>query len=412
MLRKLQELPGHALIELVLLGLERVGMTNIRTVRRAGAPGGEAHFAAVHRTGTDEIRTAIVVRKDGREIGRERVSDLRGALHHYGPASAGWLAHDRSGPERRARRGRRSGRADRALRRHRRSASCSRTTTSAWCARASRPPSRISSSSRRCGAEERSMAMRRARVSYGRFASRRARRRVRVAASSTRACADGACDARSRRRRSRSRVTPGSGRRTVEAAASRTRATRRVRIAADPRLLVLEVTPPAGFVDDAGAKRRTRRREAETEAGSLRPPRRRAPRDRRRPRARHSRRSARGRRSFDPLFYCFGARERARARRGRDREGALRLAVRAPTPTRDLARRPRALAPPFVAAPVGAAIGRFAPAKELEAAPFTLTETVANAAPSAAPALRRPPLLDLACPSRSTSRAASRSPRP
>jgi hypothetical protein len=91
MLRKLQELPGHALIELALLGLERVGMTNIRTVRRAGAPGGEAHFAALHRTGTDEIRTAVVVRKDGREIGRERVSDLRGALHHYGPASAGWL---------------------------------------------------------------------------------------------------------------------------------------------------------------------------------------------------------------------------------------------------------------------------------------------------------------------------------
>jgi hypothetical protein len=91
MLRKLQELPGHALIELALLGLERIGMTNIRTVRRAGAPGGEAHFAALHRTGTDEIRTAIVVRKDGREVGRERVSDLRGALHHYGPASAGWL---------------------------------------------------------------------------------------------------------------------------------------------------------------------------------------------------------------------------------------------------------------------------------------------------------------------------------
>ena len=91
MLRKLQELPGHALIELVLLGLERIGMTNIRTVRRAGAPGGEAHFSAVHRSGSDEIRTAVVVRKDGREIGRERVSDLRGALHHYGPASAGWL---------------------------------------------------------------------------------------------------------------------------------------------------------------------------------------------------------------------------------------------------------------------------------------------------------------------------------
>ncbi len=91
MLRKMQELPGHALIELILLGLERVGMTNIRSVRRAGAPGGEAHFAATHRNGTDEIRTAVVVRKDGREIGRERVSDLRGALHHYGPAAGGWL---------------------------------------------------------------------------------------------------------------------------------------------------------------------------------------------------------------------------------------------------------------------------------------------------------------------------------
>lgn len=91
MLRKLQELPGHAFVELVLLGLERAGMSNIRTVRRAGSPGGESHFAATHKNGTDEIRTAIVVRRDGREIGRERVSDLRGALHHYGPAQAGWL---------------------------------------------------------------------------------------------------------------------------------------------------------------------------------------------------------------------------------------------------------------------------------------------------------------------------------
>lgn len=91
LLRRLQELPGHAFSELALLALERAGMTQIRAVRRAGSPGGEAHFAAVHRTGSDEIRTAIVLRKDGREIGRERVSDLRGALHHYGPATAGWL---------------------------------------------------------------------------------------------------------------------------------------------------------------------------------------------------------------------------------------------------------------------------------------------------------------------------------
>jgi hypothetical protein len=91
LLRRLQELPGHALIELALLALERVGMTNLKAVRRAGSPGGEAHFSALHKTGGDVIPTAIVIRKDGREIGRERVTDLRGAMHHYGPASAGWL---------------------------------------------------------------------------------------------------------------------------------------------------------------------------------------------------------------------------------------------------------------------------------------------------------------------------------
>jgi len=91
MLRKLQELPGHALIELVLLTLERTGMTNVKAVRRVGSPGGEAHFSALHKSGGDAVPVAIVVRKDGREIGRERVTDLRGALHHYGPASAGWL---------------------------------------------------------------------------------------------------------------------------------------------------------------------------------------------------------------------------------------------------------------------------------------------------------------------------------
>jgi hypothetical protein len=91
MLRRLQELPGHALIELALVVLERAGMTNIKAVRRSGSPGGEAHFAATHKTAGDSIVTAIVIRKDGREVGRERVSDLRGALHHYGPATTGWL---------------------------------------------------------------------------------------------------------------------------------------------------------------------------------------------------------------------------------------------------------------------------------------------------------------------------------
>ncbi len=90
-LRKVQELPGHAFVELALVALERAGLTNVRGIRRAGSPGGEVHFAGTHRSQTDEVKVAIVIRKDGREIGRERVSDLRGALHHYGPATAGWL---------------------------------------------------------------------------------------------------------------------------------------------------------------------------------------------------------------------------------------------------------------------------------------------------------------------------------
>jgi hypothetical protein len=90
-LRRVQELPGHAFVELALVALERIGMTQVRMVRRAGTSGGEAHFAAVHKTAGDEIRSAIVIRKDGREIGRERVGDLRGTLHHYGPAVCGWL---------------------------------------------------------------------------------------------------------------------------------------------------------------------------------------------------------------------------------------------------------------------------------------------------------------------------------
>ena len=91
LLRKLQELPGHALVELVLLSLERAGMGQIRAVRRPGMPAGEAHFSAIQRTSYGEVKTAIVIRRDGREIGRERVADLRGSLHHYGPAAAGWM---------------------------------------------------------------------------------------------------------------------------------------------------------------------------------------------------------------------------------------------------------------------------------------------------------------------------------
>lgn len=88
-LRRVQELPGHAFVELALLTLEKLGMGGMKIVRRPGASGGEAHFAGTHRTAGMEIPTAIVIRKDGREIGREKVTDLRGAFHHYENAKAG-----------------------------------------------------------------------------------------------------------------------------------------------------------------------------------------------------------------------------------------------------------------------------------------------------------------------------------
>lgn len=89
--RKLAELPGHAFVELCVLALERIGLGQLRAVRRAGAPGGETHFSGVLRTAGDDIKLAIVIRRDGREVGRERVTELRGSLHHYGPATAGWI---------------------------------------------------------------------------------------------------------------------------------------------------------------------------------------------------------------------------------------------------------------------------------------------------------------------------------
>jgi hypothetical protein len=90
-LRALQELPQRALGELVVLLFERLGFAELTSVRRPGAHGAELHLSGKLRGAAGEIRTAVVVRRDGREIGRERVTELRGALHHYGPAAAGWI---------------------------------------------------------------------------------------------------------------------------------------------------------------------------------------------------------------------------------------------------------------------------------------------------------------------------------
>lgn len=88
--RKLGELPGHAFVEVAITLLERLGVSQLKAVKRQGG-GGETHLSGVQRGPGGESRVAVVIRKDAREINRERVTEVRGSLHHYGPATAAWL---------------------------------------------------------------------------------------------------------------------------------------------------------------------------------------------------------------------------------------------------------------------------------------------------------------------------------
>jgi hypothetical protein len=71
--------------------MERLGVAELRPVRRPGAPPVELHLAGKAPGPVSPIDTAIVIRRDGRDVGREQVTELRGSLHHFGPAAAGWI---------------------------------------------------------------------------------------------------------------------------------------------------------------------------------------------------------------------------------------------------------------------------------------------------------------------------------
>jgi hypothetical protein len=74
-----------------MLVLEASGLSELQPVRRPGAPSGELHLVGKTTGAGAVVATAVVVRKDGRDIGREQVTDLRGSLHHFGGAAAGVL---------------------------------------------------------------------------------------------------------------------------------------------------------------------------------------------------------------------------------------------------------------------------------------------------------------------------------
>lgn len=88
--RRLNELPQAAFTESVVLLLERMGISSLRVTRRAGLQQGEVHLTGVARRGPEESPVAVVIRRGG-EVGRERVIDLRGSLHHYNNAAAAWV---------------------------------------------------------------------------------------------------------------------------------------------------------------------------------------------------------------------------------------------------------------------------------------------------------------------------------
>jgi hypothetical protein len=154
-----------------------------------------------------------------------------------------------------------------------------------------------------------------------------------------------------------------------------------VRIAADPRLLVLDVTPPAGFVDPTAKTKRAATSKVQEPPRGVRcvlPDDARPSTDEGRELVVPSKRSWST--NIDPLFYCFSARERAVLVTGAT--VTAHFGWPAPLVKPSARTKPIVTAPPFVAAPVGAAIGKVAPAKVLAAAPFTLTEGVAPSPPA------------------------------
>lgn len=90
-LRKIADLPTAAFAELMATWLNAEGIGALRAVRRPGSSGAELHLAGTLRRGQEEVRVAILVLRDGRDLRAERIVEVRGALHHYAQASMAWV---------------------------------------------------------------------------------------------------------------------------------------------------------------------------------------------------------------------------------------------------------------------------------------------------------------------------------
>jgi hypothetical protein len=91
LVRRIQGLPPRGIGEIAMILLERMGITELQPVRRPGASGAELLLSGNAPGPVSPVATGVVVRRDGRDVGREQVTELRGSLHHFGSASAGWI---------------------------------------------------------------------------------------------------------------------------------------------------------------------------------------------------------------------------------------------------------------------------------------------------------------------------------
>ncbi|HEX7479822.1 MAG TPA: HTH domain-containing protein [Polyangiales bacterium] len=91
LIQKFGILPAAGFAELIATWLNAEGVTALRAVRRPGSSVSEFHFAGTLKRGSEETRLAIVVVRTAREIDRDTVVEVRGALHHYGQASSAWI---------------------------------------------------------------------------------------------------------------------------------------------------------------------------------------------------------------------------------------------------------------------------------------------------------------------------------
>ncbi len=151
-----------------------------------------------------------------------------------------------------------------------------------------------------------------------------------------------------------------------------------VRIPADARLLILELTPQAVTPAANDAKSKAAARQASAPRRCILPDDVRPSTDDGLDLVIPPARSWST--SFDPVFYCFGAKERDALVAGT----SVKAIFGWPAPAPKAGAKPAKVTapnPPFAVAPVGASVGKVAPMKSIAADPITLTEAVSVARP-------------------------------